>query len=406
MESTTSPAEEKFSAIVMNAPVGVLEIDAAGLINYMNTKAGSMLDPIRSQDNSHSGNFYEILGHIAPGTSEKIRAYQPSAGLIFNEVHKFSLRRENDGAHTWFKIMANKMDNNCVIVALEDVSLSCEQELVTRHAIADKAVAQGKFEIAAEVLHDIGNAVVGFGSYLTRIRRTVEQDSATNLKNLSAFFESHQPVIGSAIGEAKAAAVVTMFHSLIESQQTNHEEIQKSLGEQLHIITHIQEILNIHRQYVSGQCSQERISANLRSIIGDCLSMLFAAIEKRGITVNLDCKISSPVVQGDRTRLMQVIMNILKNSIEAIDIQATEKMISILLQEEDEQLTLLIKDNGSGFDGTTAGHLFGRGFTTKSSGTGLGLHNCRTILESHSGSISLTSDGPGLGATTRIKFKI
>ena len=51
-----------------------------------------------------------------------------------------------------------------------------------RHAaLIDKAVAQGKYEIASDVMHDIGNAVVGFGSYLTRIRRLQEKDKPENL---------------------------------------------------------------------------------------------------------------------------------------------------------------------------------------------------------------------------------
>ena len=42
----------------------------------------------------------------------------------------------------------------------------------------------------------------------------------------------------------------------------------------------------------------------------------------------------------------------------------------------------------------------------RKSGTGLGLYNCRTIIESHMGSFEIRSDGPGLGATSTIKFAI
>jgi signal transduction histidine kinase len=102
---------------------------------------------------------------------------------------------------------------------------------------------------------------------------------------------------------------------------------------------------------------------------------------------------------------MQVIMNLLKNGIEAIDMRSADKAIRTELRWEEGQLTLRIEDSGCGFDETTAGKLFDRGFTTKSSGTGLGLYNCREIVESHAGTMTITSQGPGKGAIIVIKFK-
>jgi signal transduction histidine kinase len=69
-------------------------------------------------------------------------------------------------------------------------------------------------------------------------------------------------------------------------------------------------------------------------------------------------------------------------------------------------MLLQIKDNGKGFDESTANQLFKRGFTTKSSGAGLGLYNCRTIIESHEGTIDITSEGQGKGTLSTIGFKI
>ena len=273
-------------------------------------------------------------------------------------------------------------------------------------AVLDRVVAQGKFEIASDVLHDIGNAIVGFGSYLTRIRRSLEQNSPENLQNLAGFFTTQQTPMAAAIGEAKAAAVVSMLNNITEAQKISQEEMRKSITEQLNIITHIQEILNIQRQYITGHAEQEKKPVNLRAIIDDCLSMLFASLDKRAIAVSLDLPIELPVLQGDRTKLMQVIMNVLKNSIEAIDMNAAQKTISIRLHTHDGLLILQVQDSGNGFDEATGKQIFGRGFTSKSSGTGLGLNNCRIIIESHAGAITITSEGPGKGSLTTIKFKI
>jgi signal transduction histidine kinase len=65
---------------------------------------------------------------------------------------------------------------------------------------------------------------------------------------------------------------------------------------------------------------------------------------------------------------------------------------------------LKVKDNGKGFNSETGMQLFQRGFTTKNNGTGLGLYNCRSIIESHAGTFDIKSPGIDLGAEVTIAF--
>ena len=80
---------------------------------------------------------------------------------------------------------------------------------------------------------------------------------------------------------------------------------------------------------MNGNGIQEKKPTKLRSIIDDCMSMLFASIEKRGIHLSLNVPVELPLINCNRTRLMQVLLNILKNSIEAIDINSVKKAISL-----------------------------------------------------------------------------
>jgi signal transduction histidine kinase len=103
---------------------------------------------------------------------------------------------------------------------------------------------------------------------------------------------------------------------------------------------------------------------------------------------------------------MQLILNVLKNSIEAFDSYTRDKTILINAFKYKNQLVIQVKDNGNGFNESVAARLFERGFTTKPSGSGLGLYNCLAIIQSHEGDISLTSEGEGKGALATIGFKI
>lgn len=275
-----------------------------------------------------------------------------------------------------------------------------------REALREKAIQQGKSELAADILHDVGNAIVGLGSYLTRIRRNLEGSKTELLLNLSVFLSAQQTGLSAAIGEEKAKAVINMVQSLSVSVKEMCEEIRSSANGQLAILSHVQEILNIQRQYVAGREPGEFQPVNLRAIVTDCLSMLSATMDKRKIQLTSQLPEDSALIMGDRTRLMQVVMNLLKNSIEASDSNPGEKHIDVQLCRDGGKLVLRIADNGCGFDAASGARLFERGFTTKSSGTGLGLYNCKEIVECHAGTIAITSDGPGKGAAVTIQIKI
>ena len=257
----------------------------------------------------------------------------------------------------------------------------------------DKAVAQGKFEIASDVMHDIGNAVVGFGSSLTRIRRFQENDNSEGLKQLCCFFEEQRAAFESAIGKAKADAIIKMLEGIAIAQKNKQEQISKSIAEQLFIINNIEEILSIQRQYINGHESKGRKAANLKNIIDDSLSMLNTSVDKLSIHVSLNIADDLPLIKGDKTKLMQLMLNVLKSSIDAIEANTNEKVISINAFTEANKLVLQVRDNGNRLINSSAE-------------TAHSLSNCRAIMESHEGTIEIFNEETGKGTLTTIGFKI
>jgi signal transduction histidine kinase len=352
--------------------------------------------------------FYESDGNKRWLLTSKVPVYDADgkANRILGIGHDITERKRSEEALSNLNIELN----------LQSVELSKQAEelkalnkllIKQKEQELEKAIAQGKFEIASEVLHDIGNALVGFGSYLTKVSRIIERNNLDSVKNLNLYLKTQRTLIGDAIGIDKADALVSITDGITKTQSENQKEVSSSINELLNIVSHIQEILNIQRQFVrSHGGTYERKPVNIAQIIDDCRSMLFASLDKKGVKLHINIKPGNHIIKGDHTKLMQVILNILKNSLEAINMEKDEKSISVIMESNEEFIRLKIVDSGEGFDEETSSRFFERGFTTKKSGTGLGLYNCKSIVESHTGTFDISSDGPGLGAVTTIKFKL
>src|ERR1700733_8630461 len=221
-----------------------------------------------------------------------------------------------------------------------------KEQLERRVAVLDKAVAQGKFEIASDMTHDIGNAVIGFGTYLTRMKRLGEEQNPQILRDLAQLFKAQRGAIVRALGEAKTAAVIKILSGISETQYSHQEEVSRVISKQTNIIANIQQILHIQRQYIDGYETQERKPVNLRNIISDALALLFVPIDQEAIVIHLDIPDNLSPISGDRTKLIQVLVNVLKMSIGSIGLQAKEKIISIRVYEREGLVLLEIRDTG------------------------------------------------------------
>ncbi|TKC63565.1 HAMP domain-containing histidine kinase [Pedobacter hiemivivus] len=399
---------QKMLAIIHQVPIGLIEANIAGGIKQMNAKSVQLLMPLFYSHGLQGDNITELLAIIAPGLLVIVKGFTPESGCIVNQLRQ-EIRQERKNAepailHYLFTV--NKLDAGTLMYIFDDITELYYKEKQLSQIQLDKAVEQSKFETASGVLHDIGNAVVGFGSYMIKIKRSAEQNDIAALQKLQKLVHKNLPSFITAIGEQKAYAMLEFISGIIMNQEDQLLAIKGSLSDQMKIISHIQEILNIQRQYMKGQ-SSEREPVNLRAVVNDSISMLFGSLDKKDIAFNFDAPATIPQIKGDRTKLMQVFLNLFKNSVDSVEaVTRPDKKITARLTANKYAIIVEITDNGKGFNSAMGLNLFNRGYTTKAEGTGLGLANCKSIIEAHNGEIGLVSDGEDKGATATVLFHL
>lgn len=284
--------------------------------------------------------------------------------------------------------------------------------------LLERAVAQNRYELASDILHDIGNAIVGFGTYVTRLKKITEISWTTKIAGLAQLFRQHQQEMAGALGPVKAGAVIDMLEGIDRVERERHQELRHTVDEQAALTARIQDILEIQRRYVSGQETQDRKPVDLRRVITDAAAMLQSTFHKNNIEFHLEADPANVVVKGDRTRLIQLMLNLLKNSTDAFAATTPSaaspettkvpapRTIVVALHQNKHAVEIRVKDNGAGFDEVTAASLAtGEGFSTKSTGGGIGLLQCRAIAESHGGKLTLYSAGKDMGCLATVELK-
>lgn len=123
----------------------------------------------------------------------------------------------------------------------------------------------------------------------------------------------------------------------------------------------------------------------LQSVIERAVALEAADLEEKGIPVTLHLPAEPTVRHLDESQIMQVLLNLLKNAAEAISVQ--EGQIRIVLTEEKEKLHLDICNNGQPIAEDVLPNIFVPFFTTKESGSGIGLSVSRYIMRLHGGTL-------------------
>jgi signal transduction histidine kinase len=108
-------------------------------------------------------------------------------------------------------------------------------------------------------------------------------------------------------------------------------------------------------------------------------------------------------VLGDRVQLLQVILNLIRNAIEAMSTDRPSILGVKSQLDESGDILVSVEDSGMGIDKKDLTRIFDPLFTTKQQGLGIGLSICKTIIESHHGRLWVTS-AVGEGSTFYVKL--
>jgi predicted ATPase/signal transduction histidine kinase/GAF domain-containing protein len=143
---------------------------------------------------------------------------------------------------------------------------------------------------------------------------------------------------------------------------------------------------------------------NLNDVLGEALTFVQHELINSGVALRVEHAIPRPLVLADKVQLQQVILNLVINGIEAMQaITDRPRELTLRTQQDDaQQVRVTVTDCGVGFSADSAGQLFNTFFTTKSSGMGMGLSICRSIIELHGGriwAVPNTPDGASLQFT-------
>ncbi len=111
------------------------------------------------------------------------------------------------------------------------------------------------------------------------------------------------------------------------------------------------------------------------------------------------------IAKLDRTQLIRVITNLVKNAIQAIPEEQENKMVFVTVFRQDNEVKIAVKDNGKGISEENQDRVFEPKFTTKSSGMGLGLAIIKNIIENYHGRITFETE-PNVGTEFLVSFPI
>lgn len=265
-----------------------------------------------------------------------------------------------------------------------------------RRALLDQSFKAGKADTAAEVMHNIRNAMTPMINGLDRLRKSFGVAGTLRIS------ESTKQIANPDCPPERKQKYLDYIVASFEHIERVGDDALKDL-----------EIVTSQAKQVEGILTDQEKFANVAPVAENVTidSVLYEASNiipqdnPKTVELTLAGNLSQLRVCAHRIGLLQVMGNLILNAYESIK-RSNAPLGKILLSacqetiDDKPMVRVTVSDNGQGFDRETEPLIFRRGFTSKSEGefTGLGLHWCANAVASMGGKISAESGGEGCGA--------
>jgi PAS domain S-box-containing protein len=364
IEEKLRESRRKYRTLFETAPVGMFVTDGDGDVVEVN-KAMARMIPKAELISSMRGSKSARITQIHPdGTEMKRSEFADARALREGKtIPEFELGvRNREGQVRWFSVSSAPMPVKTygAVVAHREITETKrleEQERMQRMELARASRVNTMGEMAAAMAHELGQPLSTAMNFLTGCQLRL------------------------AAGDYDPAAVSdTISQALKYTEQAGD------------IIKNIRQFVRLHQP--------NTVLADIHAIIRDMAIFMESESREHGATIALALSADIPQLMLDAFEIKQLMVNLIKNGLEAMASVATvQRILTIGTKLRGRKwVEVTVADRGNGIASHDLTNIFKPFFSTKPDGMGLGLVICRSIVESHGGKLSVNANVHG-GAT-------
>jgi PAS domain S-box-containing protein len=367
--------------------------------------------------------FDRMLG-LAPGEhrQKSIRDLthavdMPTNGQLLSDLwdgrqQSYSMEKRyvrRDGTTLWAHVTAAMIRTRegvpvCTVGFLEDVTARKEMEAEierVQKALVDASRQAGMAEVATNVLHNVGNVLNSVNVSASLVAERIKGGKSARIGDVATLMEQNLADLPRFLGDDERGRKLPQFLRALATQvASERESLLKEIADLRANIDHIREAVSMQQTYARRCGVLETVP--VVDLAEDALRMNTGALTRHRVALERDYR-DRPQVTVDRHKVLQVLVNLIRNAKYACDESGrNDKRVVLRIEAAPEGVAISVIDNGVGIAPEVRERLFTHGFTTRKSGHGFGLHSASLAATELGGSLAALSDGPGLGATFRL----
>jgi len=321
------------NSVVQQVRTGILSFDSEGNVQLVNANARRFLNVINIK------NIHELID-INPKLYHAINSVEPGKGELY---------KGNNDMH--LTVQATEMRIRGIdvkLVTLQNIQPELQQQEL-----------EAWQNLTRVLRHEIMNSITPISSLTSTLREILDKEM---LKK-----ENH-----------------------FELQQEGAEDLREGLSTIENRSKGLIKFIDAYREYTSLP-KPVIVSVRLKDLIEKVSQLLKTDLKKTNIDFQYSCSSEYLTIQADAEMIEQVLINLLKNAIEALS--ETEKPYLKLIGSYNENVVKIeVIDNGSGIIKEAIDKIFVPFYTTKRTGSGIGLSLSRQIMQMHNGSLNVESE--------------
>jgi signal transduction histidine kinase len=283
----------------------------------------------------------------------------------------------------------------------ENLKASREQLEKAHAEVVESSRLAGMAEIAAGVLHNVGNVLNSINVASSMVTESVKSSKSTTLGKVVSMLREHETDLGDFLTQdPKGKQVFGYLDALSEVLVKEQEAVLRELAQIQQGTRHIEEIVRAQQSYAKVSSVVEILKVS--DVVSDALKM--SVTGKNGMQIVKEIP-ENLTVTVEKHKVLQILVNLMRNAKQACDGSATEvKKLTVCATNSGDFIRISVSDNGIGIEPQNIGRIFSHGFTTKKDGHGFGLHSSAATASQLGGALRVNSDGPGKGATFTLEL--